>query len=95
MSHYYFENYHCYYPISYEIADGQLTGIAETYNRGGEEFFLSVSCPPTRAGFREMSRILRAWLHGRIVCIQGETLQLSDVDAVFDKPLTGDLESVS
>ena len=84
MEHQYTE----YYPISYSIVGGELIGSAQTYDAEGEEHCLQLAATLTRAGFRDLSRALRAWLHGRVVYIQGDAYQLLAPTAVLSEPLT-------
>ena len=77
-----------YYPISYRIVGGELTGHALAYDAEGEEYSLQLAATLTRAGFRDLSRALRSWLHGRVVYIQGDAYQLLAPTAVLSEPLT-------
>lgn len=80
-------NYIDYYPIDFKIDRGRLVSNAETYNCNGDEFSLCVNAPISKSGFKESSRILRAWLRGTPVLIGGDIYQLKDSDAILQHPL--------
>ena len=65
-----------YYPIDYSVQDGMIRADILVCDCHGDCTEFEATAPMTRAGWLELHRLSRAWLHGWPVICCGVTHQL-------------------